>query len=43
MYAGKPVPSIFLEGLKDEDVFQTIGYAFLLGLQGEQFTNKVEG
>lgn len=43
MYVEKPVPSIFLEGLKDEDVFQTIGYAFLLGLQGDQITDKMEG
>lgn len=37
MYLNKQVPTTFVECLKDIDKFQTIGYAFLLGLQGEQF------
>ncbi|QEK11018.1 type I-B CRISPR-associated protein Cas8b1/Cst1 [Crassaminicella thermophila] len=36
MYLNKQVPTIFIEGLKDTDKFQTLGYAFLLGLQGEE-------
>ncbi|WP_085829432.1 type I-B CRISPR-associated protein Cas8b1/Cst1 [Clostridium massiliodielmoense] len=34
MYLGNPIPSTFIEALKDKENFQTIGYAFLLGLQG---------
>ncbi|WMJ79118.1 type I-B CRISPR-associated protein Cas8b1/Cst1 [Clostridium sp. MB40-C1] len=36
MYLNKQVPTAFVEGLQDIDKFQTIGYAFLLGLQGEE-------
>lgn len=36
MYLNKQVPTTFVEGLQDIDKFQTIGYAFLLGLQGEE-------
>ena len=39
MYLGEGVPKIFVEALKDEDKLQTIGYAFLLGLQGENIKN----
>lgn len=35
MYLNKPIPTEFVDGLKDVDRFQTIGYSFLLGLQGE--------
>lgn len=35
MYVGEQIPTIFLEALKDEDKFKVIGYAFVLGLQGE--------
>ncbi|NFM16219.1 type I-B CRISPR-associated protein Cas8b1/Cst1 [Clostridium sporogenes] len=37
MYVRKPIPTEFIEGLKDEAKLQTIGYAFLLGLQGDNF------
>ncbi|NFE78973.1 type I-B CRISPR-associated protein Cas8b1/Cst1 [Clostridium sporogenes] len=37
MYIRKPIPTEFIEGLKDEAKLQTIGYAFLLGLQGDNF------
>ncbi|WZL74331.1 type I-B CRISPR-associated protein Cas8b1/Cst1 [Clostridiaceae bacterium 35-E11] len=36
MYLNKQVPTIFVEGLRDVEKFQTLGYAFLLGLQGEE-------
>ena len=39
MYLGEGVPKTFVEALKDEDKLQTIGYAFLLGLQGENIKN----
>ncbi len=32
LYVSKPVPSIILEGLKDDEAFKTIGYAFVSGL-----------
>ncbi|KPU26824.1 CRISPR-associated protein Cst1 [Caloranaerobacter sp. TR13] len=35
MYLNKEIPIEFVDGLKDEDRFQTLGYSFLLGLQGE--------
>ncbi|WP_209660235.1 type I-B CRISPR-associated protein Cas8b1/Cst1 [Acetoanaerobium pronyense] len=35
LYVKKPVPQIFMETLKDEDVFKTVGYAFVAGLTGE--------
>lgn len=35
MYKGKQIPKDFIQALHDETKFQTIGYAFLLGLQGE--------
>lgn len=40
MYKGRQIPLDFIEGLKDEKRFQTLGYAFLLGLQGEQTAAK---
>ncbi|PGA50867.1 hypothetical protein COL84_29055, partial [Bacillus pseudomycoides] len=36
MYKGQQIPMNFVQALHDEMKFQTIGYAFLLGLQGEQ-------
>lgn len=36
------VPTIFIETLKDESKFQSIGYAFLLGLQGSNEKNEKE-
>lgn len=35
MYVGQPIPTIFIDALKNEEKFSTIGYAFILGLQGE--------
>ncbi|WP_432407980.1 type I-B CRISPR-associated protein Cas8b1/Cst1 [Wukongibacter sp. M2B1] len=32
LYAQKTVPAIFMEALKDEEKFKTIGYAFVAGL-----------
>ncbi len=43
MYIKKPIPVEFIEGLKDEAKLQTIGYAFLLGLQGNNFESSKEG
>lgn len=35
MYLNKQIPISFVDGLKDIDKFQTIGYSFLIGLQGD--------
>lgn len=47
LYLGKQIPTDFINGLKDIDRFQTIGYSFLIGLQGEDGKEnknlKVEG
>lgn len=47
LYIGKQIPTDFINGLKDIDRFQTIGYSFLIGLQGEDGKEsknlKVEG
>lgn len=32
LYTRKEVPSVFLEALKDEEVFKHIGYAFVMNL-----------
>jgi CRISPR-associated protein Cst1 len=40
MYQRKPVPLPFVEALNSDSRFQTIAYAFLLGLLGEQGLNK---
>lgn len=40
MYLNEEIPSIFIDSLKDDEKLQTIGYAFLLGLQGEVNKNK---
>lgn len=46
MYLGKQIPTDFTIALNDVDKFQTIGYSFLLGLQGleagEYKNNKEE-
>ncbi|WPZ19207.1 type I-B CRISPR-associated protein Cas8b1/Cst1 [Geobacillus subterraneus] len=34
-YKNEPIPLDFIEVLQDDQKFQTIGYAFLLGLQGD--------
>ncbi len=38
MYVGmqKPIPDIFINGFKGEEEFKTIGYAYILGLKGEE-------
>lgn len=33
-YLGKPVPSIFIEVFENDEAFKTIGYAFLIGMNG---------
>lgn len=44
LYVKKSVPSVLLEALKDEDVFKTVGYAFVSGLiEGQDNTKKMEG
>lgn len=40
MYLGKQIPTTFVEALKDVDKFQTMGYSFVLGLQGENEDKK---
>jgi CRISPR-associated protein Cst1 len=35
MYHRKPIPPEFISALNDDERFQTIGYAFLIGLLGE--------
>ena len=35
MYLNEKIPGLFIEALNDDEKFQTIGYSFLLGLQGE--------
>lgn len=40
MYMKLRIPSEFSKGLKDEDLLQNIGYAFLIGLQGENGNKK---
>ncbi|WP_097027107.1 type I-B CRISPR-associated protein Cas8b1/Cst1 [Clostridium peptidivorans] len=42
MYLGKQVPMAFVDALKDVDRFQSIGYSFVLGLQGEKINNDKE-
>jgi len=32
---GQPVPELFIEMLKDENIFLELGYAYLIGLKGE--------
>lgn len=42
-YIGKEIPTVFLECLSDGDMFQTIGYAFILGLLGEKSNFNKDG
>jgi CRISPR-associated protein Cst1 len=41
LYVKKQVPKIIVEALKDDDVFKTVGYAFVAGLIDEK-TNKTD-
>nr|WP_152801180.1 type I-B CRISPR-associated protein Cas8b1/Cst1 [Alkalibaculum sporogenes] len=44
LYAQKTVPMIFLEALKDDEKYKTIGYAFVTGLiEGKETSNKNGG
>lgn len=38
----EPIPVDFVQALHDTDKFQTIGYAFLIGLQGMEIPNENE-
>lgn len=40
LYVGKTVPKIFIEALKSEENFKTIGYAFVSGLINEKDKNN---
>ncbi len=44
MYVGmqKPIPEIFINGFKGEEEFKTIGYAYIMGLKGENKNNQNE-
>jgi CRISPR-associated protein Cst1 len=37
MHIGKEVPTLFVECIDDVEKFQAYGYAFLLGLMGEEY------
>lgn len=41
LYVKKQVPKIIVEALKDDDVFKTVGYAFVAGLIDEK-TSKAD-
>lgn len=41
-YKKEPIPSAFVQVFEDKDKFQTIGYTFLLGLQGYSGKEKEE-
>lgn len=44
LYAQKTVPQIFVEALKDDETFKTIGYAFVTGLiEGKENTDENGG
>lgn len=45
LYVKKPVPSIFLDVLRDDDAFKTIGYSFVAGLIDgkEESKDNIEG
>lgn len=40
MYKNQKIPMDFIQALQDDSKFQTIGYAFLLGLQGGEIKNE---
>ena len=35
-YLGIEIPTVFLDCLGNDTIFQTVGYAFMLGLMGEK-------
>lgn len=41
LYVKKAVPRVFMDCLKDDDAFKTIGYAFVAGLIDEKTNNDV--
>ncbi|WP_232726136.1 Cas8a1 family CRISPR/Cas system-associated protein [Bacillus sp. FJAT-42315] len=41
-YKKQVIPAVFVQALEDKDTFQTIGYAFLLGLEGYSGEEKKE-
>lgn len=44
LYVQKTVPQIFIEALKDDETFKTIGYSFVTGLiEGKENTDKSGG
>lgn len=43
LYVQRPVPQIILEGLKDDVVFKTVGYAFVSGLIEGKSNNEQGG
>ncbi|WP_010248767.1 type I-B CRISPR-associated protein Cas8b1/Cst1 [Acetivibrio cellulolyticus] len=43
LYTGKPVPTFITECLKDDNVFKTIGYAFVTGLIDGKKTENTDG
>lgn len=44
LYAQKTVPQIFVEALKDDETFKTIGYAFVTGvIEGKENTDQNGG
>ena len=42
MHIGKEVPTLFVECIDDVERFQAYGYAFLLGLTGEEYRKNTE-
>ena len=40
LYVQKPVPGVFLDVLKSDDAFKTVGYAFITGLLSESKTGE---
>ena len=44
LYANLPVPEVFLDALRNEELFKTIGYAFVAGLiEGKKDENQKNG
>ncbi|MTI48952.1 MAG: type I-B CRISPR-associated protein Cas8b1/Cst1 [Firmicutes bacterium] len=43
LYAQKTVPQVFIEALQDDEIFKTIGYAFVTGLIEGKENNKNRG
>lgn len=39
-YINKEIPKVFIGCLGSDDTFQTLGYAFILGLKGSDFNSK---